>query len=60
MALAVTVSASAVCLGVTLATVQAAPAATITRLSNLRTLSRWAYPNAVAIARASPSPTAPG
>jgi len=32
--------------------VQAAPAAAITRLSNLRTLSRWAYPNAVTVARA--------
>jgi hypothetical protein len=47
-----------VCLGVTLAPVQAEPAARITRLSNLRTLSRWAYPNAVTVARASPSPSA--
>jgi L,D-transpeptidase catalytic domain len=38
--------------------VQAAPPATVTPLSDLRTLSRWAYPNAVTLARASPSPTA--
>ncbi len=48
----------AVCAGATLAPAQAAPAATVTRLSNLRTMSRWAYPNAVTIARSAPSPTA--
>ena len=44
--------------GVTPSPAQAAPAAKVTRLSNLRTLSRWAYPNAVTTARVSPSPSA--
>lgn len=32
--------------------------AVLTRLSNLRTLSRWAYPNGEALVRSSPSPRA--
>jgi hypothetical protein len=37
---------------------QAAPQAVYTRLSDLRTLSHWAYPNAEATVRSSPSPHA--
>lgn len=37
----------------------AAPRLVVTRLSNLRDLSRWAYPMAESVIRASPSPHAP-
>jgi hypothetical protein len=47
-----------VCAAVPLATAQGASAIAVRRLSNLRTLSHWAYPNGVAIVRAAPSPTA--
>jgi hypothetical protein len=49
---------AAACVATVPATAQAAPQVVYARLSNLRTLSHWAYPNAEATARVSPSPHA--
>jgi hypothetical protein len=53
------VCVAACCAAALPAVAQAEPQAVYTRLSNLRTLSHWAYPNAGATVRTAPSPQAP-